>query len=135
MQGERGRALRSQLGTRHPESSPEAVEDAIQYACKSFLDEAEGLTAPGQVYTWIRTAAHRSLNREEDRRHREIAAELSEDEMEHLGLAEPTGPAEELIALEDDADLAMLVEKVSSSLTDRQREVLALYGRVSRAAR
>ena len=35
---------------------------------------------------------------------------------------------EELTGLEDDADLAVLVEKVSSSLTDRQRDIFALYG-------
>jgi DNA-binding CsgD family transcriptional regulator len=42
--------------------------------------------------------------------------------------ADAAGPVEELIALEDDADLTLLVEKVSSSLTDGQRDVLALYG-------
>jgi len=39
-----------------------------------------------------------------------------------------TGPAEELIALEDDADLEALGRMVSSSLSDRRRDVLALYG-------
>src|SRR4051794_12427917 len=44
----------------------------MKYACKSFLSEAEGITDPGQVYTWIRTAALRYLNREANRRRREI---------------------------------------------------------------
>jgi len=38
-----------------------------------------------------------------------------------------TGPADELIELEDDADLEMLAQKVASSLPDRRREVLGLY--------
>jgi RNA polymerase sigma factor (sigma-70 family) len=123
--GERGRALRAQLAARHPGSSADAVEEAIQYACKSFLDEAQGITAPGQVYAWVRTAAHRSLNREADRDHR--AVHLSEDELEELA-TEETSPVEELIELEDDADLEMLVAEVSASLSDRQRNVFALYG-------
>jgi hypothetical protein len=48
---------------------------------------------------------------------------------------EETGPVEELIGREDDADLAVLVEKVSSSLTDRQRDVFALYGAGTSARR
>ena len=38
------------------------------------------------------------------------------------------GPVEELIELEDDADLELLVSEVSSSLPERRRDVLALYG-------
>src|SRR6478735_2984818 len=64
IQGARGRALRTQLAGRYPDCSRDEIEEAIQYACKSFLDEADGISAPGQVYTWIRTAAHRSLGHE-----------------------------------------------------------------------
>lgn len=128
VRGARGRALRTQLAVRYPEASPDAVEEAIQYACKSFLDEAQGITAPGQVYSWIRTAALRSLGREAERHHRELAVDPVEGGLEGIGVAEDSGPAEELIALEDEADLSMLVQKVSSSLSDRRREVLALYG-------
>jgi len=39
-----------------------------------------------------------------------------------------TGPVEELVALEDDADLDTLVRVVATSLSDRRRDVLALYG-------
>jgi RNA polymerase sigma factor (sigma-70 family) len=127
VRGARGRALRVQLAARYPDCSADAIEEAIQYACKSFLDEAEGITAPGQVYAWIRTAAHRSLGREADLHHRELAVDPVEDGLGQIS-AEDAGPAEELIALEDDADLSMLVEEVASSLSDRRRDVLALYG-------
>jgi RNA polymerase sigma factor (sigma-70 family) len=127
VRGARGRALRVQLAARYPDCSPDAIEEAIQYACKSFLDEAEGISAPGQVYAWIRTAAHRSLGREADLHHRELMVDSVEDSLEEVSAEDP-GPVEELIALEDDADLSMLVEEVSSSLSDRRRDVLALYG-------
>ena len=127
VQGERGQALRAQLGARYPDCSGDTIDDAIQFACGCFLDEAEGITAPGQVYAWIRTTAFRTLSREADRHHREVAVDPVEDGLDRLA-AEETGPVEELIDLEDDADLAVLVEKVSSSLTDRQRDVFALYG-------
>ncbi|HXR31728.1 MAG TPA: sigma-70 family RNA polymerase sigma factor [Solirubrobacterales bacterium] len=125
--GERGGKLRTQLANRFPECSADQIEDALQYGCKSFLDEAQGVTGPGAIYKWIRTAAFRYLNREADRHRRELAVDLAEDEIATFAADEP-GPAEELIALEDDADLTMLVEEVSSSLSDRRRDVLALYG-------
>jgi RNA polymerase sigma factor (sigma-70 family) len=127
VRGARGRALRVQLAARYPDCSPDAIEEAIQYACKSFLDEAEGISAPGQVYAWIRTAALRSLGREADLHHRELMVDSVKDGLEEVSAEDP-GPVEELIALEDDADLSMLVEEVSSSLSDRRRDVLALYG-------
>jgi RNA polymerase sigma factor (sigma-70 family) len=127
IRGKRGEALRTQLATRYPDSPADAIEEAIQYACKSFLDEAEGITAPGQVYSWIRTAAHRSLGREADRHHRELAIDPVEQGLDQLAV-EDTSPAEELIALEDDIDLEMLVREVSSSLSERRRDVLALHG-------
>ena len=127
IRGKRGEALRAQLAARYPDSPADAIEEAIQYACKSFLDEAEGITAPGQVYAWIRTAALRSLGREADRSHREVAVDPIENGLDRMG-AEDAGPVEELIALEDDADLEMLVGEVAASLPDRKRDVLALYG-------
>lgn len=123
----RGEALRTQLAGRYPECSAEEIEEAIQYACKSFLDEAEDISAPGQVYAWIRTAAHRSLGREADRRHREVAVDPAEDGLDGIA-AEVASPVEELIELEDDADLELLVGEVSASLTERRRDVLALHG-------
>jgi RNA polymerase sigma factor (sigma-70 family) len=127
--GERGKALRAQLTSRYPDLSVDEIEDAIQYACKSFIDEAQGLLAPGQVYVWIRTAALRFLGREANRHHREVPVDprgypTSSSLPE---IATEGSPADELIELEDDADLEMLVEEVASSLSDRRRDVLALY--------
>jgi hypothetical protein len=34
------------LAARHPEASPDAVEEAIQYACQSFVSEADDITEP-----------------------------------------------------------------------------------------
>jgi RNA polymerase sigma factor (sigma-70 family) len=126
VRGERGRALRAQLASWHPECSAEEVADAIQTAYKRFLEHAEGISEPGQVYSWIRTTAHRVLQREDERHGREEARK-SVDGLAGLAAEEP-GPAEELISSEDDADLAKLVEEVYSSLPDRGRDILALYG-------
>ena len=126
VRGERGRALRVQLASWHPECSAEEVADAIQTACKRFLEHAEGISEPGQIYSWIRTTAHRVLQRE-DERHGHEEPRKSVDGLAGLAAEEP-GPAEELISSEDDADLAKLVEEVYSSLPDRGRDILALYG-------
>jgi RNA polymerase sigma factor (sigma-70 family) len=127
VRGKRGEALRAQLTARYPEIWVEEIEEAIQYACKSFLSEAEGISVPGQVYTWIRTAALRYLNREADRRRREIPSDPVAVEKGRV-VEDAAGPAEELIELEDDADLELLVGELSGSLSDRQRDVFALYG-------
>ena len=49
VRGERGGKLRTQLAGRFPECSTEQIEDAVQYACKSFLDEAEDISGPGTI--------------------------------------------------------------------------------------
>ena len=127
LRGERGQKLRTQLAGQHPESSAEQIEEAIQAACKRFVDKAEGISAPGQVYTWIRTTAHRVLGREAGYQAHERPVDPSEGALQALVSEEP-GPAEELIAHEDEVDLARLAEEVSSSLSERRRDVLALYG-------
>lgn len=126
--GERREALRVQLANRFPDLPADEIEDAIQYACKSFLDDAEEITAPGQIYAWLRTAAQRSLTKTRIRHDREIAVDPSRgDGLEEIAV-EDGGPAQELIELEDDADMEMLVREVASSLSERKRDVLALYG-------
>lgn len=127
LRGERGRMLRAQLGARHPERSAEEIEEAIQAACKRFVDKAEGISAPGQVYAWLRTTAHRLLNCEAGYAAHELPVDPTEGALQELAAKEP-GPEEELIALEDEADLARLAQEVSASLPERQRRVLALYG-------
>lgn len=129
VEGQRGQALRAQLAARHPESNADEIDDAVQAACACFLSEADGISAPGQVYAWIRTAAHRILIREAERCRREPAFDpVGGGELERVAGEEGLGPAEELICREDDGHLATLVQKVSSSLSDRRRDVLALYG-------
>lgn len=126
-EGERGRLLRAQLATRFPARSEDEVEDAVQSACRSFLAEAEGISEPGHVYAWIRTAAYHALLRELEHQGWERAVDPVE-----LGraesLAEEAGPVEELIALEDEADLEVLVREVADSLSERRRKILALWG-------
>jgi RNA polymerase sigma factor (sigma-70 family) len=127
VRGERARALEAQLASWHPECSAAEIEDAIQTACRRFLEHAEGISAPGQVYSWIRTTAHRELNRETARHARELMVEPSAVCLEEA-VSEDADPAEEMISNEDDVELATLVEEVNTSLPDRRREVLALYG-------
>jgi len=126
-EGERGRQLRAQLAARFPDRSEEEIEDAVQSACRSFLAEAEGISGPGRVYAWIRTAAYHALLRELEHQGWERAVDPVE-----LGraesLADETGPAEELIALENEAELGALVREVADSLSERRREILALWG-------
>jgi RNA polymerase sigma factor (sigma-70 family) len=127
VRGERGRALRAQLGICHRDCSADEIEDAIQTACERFMEHAEGISAPGQVYSWLRTTAHRLLNRDTERHVHEFQIGVGGVRLEGIP-AEEDGPEEELISGEDDADLAELVEEVYSSLPDRGCDILALYG-------
>jgi RNA polymerase sigma factor (sigma-70 family) len=126
VQGERGGKLRSQLAELHPDASKEEVEDAIQTACDRFVDKAEGISTPGQVYAWIRTTAHRVLNREDDHRQREFPVDPTGVSLQELAAEEPS-PEEETIEHEDEAELVTLVREVSASLPKRKRDILALY--------
>ncbi len=105
----------------------EKIEEAIQTACDLFVDKGEGISAPGQVYAWVRTTAHRRLTREEDQRIREPSVDPTHESLQEVAAEEP-GPAEEAIAHEDEAELVALVREVSDSLPERKREILALYG-------
>lgn len=126
-EGERGRRLRSQLAAQFPGRPEEQIEDAMQTACRAFLAEAEGISEPGRIYAWIRTAAHHALLRELEH----LGWERATDPVE-LGraesLVEEVDPAEELIALEDGTELEVLVREVADSLPERRRRVLALWG-------
>ncbi len=125
--GLRGETLRAQLAAKHPERTHEEIEDAIQTACKCFIDETDGITAPGQIYRWIRTVAHRALNRERELLTRQIPFDPSGDALDAIAADSPS-PEQLVIGREDEIDLAKLTETVTSTLPDRQRDVLALYG-------
>lgn len=125
--GLRGETLRAQLAAKHPERTREEIDDAIQTACECFLDETEGITAPGQVYRWIRTVAHRSLNRERQHLARQVPVDPSGNGLDAIAADVPT-PEQQVIDREDELDLAALAETVASALPDRQRDILALYG-------
>lgn len=125
--GLRGEILRRQLRARHPERTREEIEDAIQTACKCFIDETDGITAPGKVYKWIRMVAHRSLNRERNRLDRQIPVDPSGGGLESVAGNAPS-PEQEVIDREDEIDLAALTATVASALPERQRDVFALWG-------
>lgn len=96
----------------HPGRCADEVEDAIQTACKRFLDRAEGISTPGEVYAWLRTTAHRQLNRRDERSEREITVDPTlEGSLGEAVAADPT-PEEEVIADEDEADLVDLERRV-----------------------
>lgn len=92
--GERGGKLRSQLARLHRDAPMEKIEEAIQTACDLFVDKGEGISAPGQVYAWVRTTAHRRLTREEDQRIRELSVDPTHESLQEVAAEEP-GPAEE----------------------------------------
>jgi RNA polymerase sigma factor (sigma-70 family) len=127
IRGGRARALRAQLASRHPRRSAEEIEEAVQTACESFIAQGETISEPGALYAWIRTVAHRSLVREDEQREHEIVVDPIDGILKRTA-SEERGPAEELIALEDDTDLELLVREVASSLSGRRREILALWG-------
>ena len=83
--GASGRDLRAQLITRHPECSPDEIEDAVQAACRCFLDEAESISEPNQVHVWLRTAAHRILGHESERQRREVVTDPAAGGLESIG--------------------------------------------------
>ncbi len=127
IRGERARALRAQLASSHPRQSAEQIEEAVQAACEDFVAQGETLSEPGALYAWVRTVAHRKLAREDEHGQHELPVDPTEGTLERAASEEP-GPAEELISLEDDMDLELLVREVSSSLSGRRREILALWG-------
>ncbi len=124
----RTRMLKHQLATWHPKASPEEIEDAIQTSCKRFLEHAQGISRPGQVYTWLRTTASRILTREAELRHRLVGTNPVVGGGVSMIPDDEADPAKSLIGLEDDADLELLVREVSDALPERDQHVLALHG-------
>jgi DNA-directed RNA polymerase specialized sigma24 family protein len=126
LKGGRGRALRAQLAARHPERSAEDIEEAVQAAAADFLAEGAAISDPGAAYAWIRTTAHRILSHEADRRRREVAVDPMAGGLEHPTPVEDD-PAGELMAGEDESDLAEVVRELAASFSPRRREVFARW--------
>jgi DNA-directed RNA polymerase specialized sigma24 family protein len=124
--GGRGRALRAQLASRHPERPAEDIEEAVQAAAADFLAEGQAITDPGAAYAWLRTTAQRILSHEADRRRREVAVDPMAGGLERPAPVEEE-PAVELVAGEDKSDLAELVRELAASFSPRQRTVFALW--------
>ncbi|MBS1885664.1 MAG: sigma-70 family RNA polymerase sigma factor [Actinobacteria bacterium] len=121
-----GNLLRSQLSRRFSGLPEEEIEEAVQTACRRFLDRAPDVSDPAAVHAYLHRSAYNLLVDELARRARTVVIDPTADVVEETASADP-GPAEELIALEDEAELRMLVEEVAASLTDRQRDVFSLW--------
>jgi DNA-directed RNA polymerase specialized sigma24 family protein len=126
-EGGRGRALRAQMAERFPRRPEEDIEDAVQTACRCFLDEADGITEPGSAYAWIRTAAYRAMLRELRSQSGRVSFHANGGEAGGTVVDDGPGPVEELIDLEDTADMEVLVREVASSLSDQRRQILAFW--------
>src|SRR4029077_988206 len=107
--------------------SGEEVEDAVQTACRCFLDGADGIEDPGSAYAWIRTVAYRSMVHEYRARGRSLPLDPIEGGPGGTAVDDRPGPVEELIDLEDTAELEILVREVASSLSDQRRRILVLW--------
>jgi RNA polymerase sigma factor (sigma-70 family) len=123
----RGRALRAQLAEGFPHRPDDEIEDAVQTACRCFLDEADGITDPGSAYAWIRTTAYRSMIHELRSQDRGVPLDLTDGEVGGTVVDDGPGPVEELMGLEDTEELEVLVREVASSLSDKRRQILALW--------
>jgi RNA polymerase sigma factor (sigma-70 family) len=123
---EQGNLLRSQLSRRFSGLPEEEIEEAVQAACRRFLDRAPDVSDPAAVHAYLHTSAYHLLVDELARRKRMIVIDPTAGVVEEAASEDP-GPAEELIALEDEAELGMLVEEVAGSLNDRQRDVFSLW--------
>lgn len=126
-EGHRGRRLRSQLKERFPRHSEDEIEDAVQTACRCFLDAADEIDDPGSAYAWIRTVAFRSLSHEYRTRGRLVPLQSAEGEPGGAVIDERPGPVEELVDLEDTAELEILVREIASSLSDQRRQIFTLW--------
>ncbi len=100
----------------------------MQTACQKFLGNADaaGFTEPARAYSWLRTAAYREMVHELEGQTRTIAADPTGSLLEGEASGQP-GPVAELIEIEEKAELEILVEEVSSKLSDSRRRVFALW--------
>jgi DNA-directed RNA polymerase specialized sigma24 family protein len=66
--------MRSQLAGWHPRATREQVDDAFQEACLRAVERCRAVSQ-GEVFTWLRTTAHRQLLNMERRARREVLVE------------------------------------------------------------
>jgi DNA-directed RNA polymerase specialized sigma24 family protein len=129
MSSDRGARLRAQLAEKHHERTLDDIDDAIQTACRCYIDERPtGVDAVATLYAWLRTVADRVLHRERERLERQVPVNPASPKLTGV-LSDAPSPEEQAIKGEDRHDLTALVAEVASRLhDDRQRDVLALYG-------
>jgi len=115
--------LASQLAGPHPDSSTEEIDEAIQAACKAFLDEPHSVDAVGEAYAWIRTAAHRILIREHERLDRLVPLDPAGEDP---GIS-VSASAPDAATIDHAIDIERLTARLVESLSESKLEVLALY--------
>ncbi len=128
--GEPGATLRSQVAAWRPGATDEQVEEAVQQACLLATRSCRG-QSEAEVFAWLRTTARRELARSQQRGRREVPFET--DALSLLPSAgQAPAPEDELIDLQDDAELERVARAVLERLSERQREIVALHVRGSK---
>jgi DNA-directed RNA polymerase specialized sigma24 family protein len=102
----------------------EVVEEAFERVCMVALTRGQVAT-PAAVYTFVRTSTEREAPRLLKKQEREQCG-LDEDELTRLARGEDD-PETKLLEVERQAELVELYRGLVKTLSDRQREVLALY--------
>lgn len=127
--GERGAMLRSQVVSWNPGVSRDEVDEALQEACLLAGRSCRGQTE-GEVYTWLRTTAHRELvhmrRRSRSRLQRELLADVTTLEFQRA-VSDERRPEDVLIDREDRAELERVTHSVLARLSERQRQIVVLY--------
>lgn len=100
------------------------IEEAFERVCIVALTRGQVAT-PAAVYTFVRTSTEREAPRLLKKQQRE-QSDLDEDELTRLARGED-GPEARLLEVERQAELVELYRGLVKILSDRQREVLALY--------
>jgi RNA polymerase sigma factor (sigma-70 family) len=128
--GQLGGKLRSQVASWHPGVSRDEVDEAFQEACLTAHRSCRGQTE-GEVFTWLRTTTHRELahmeRRARTRSRREMPTDVAAVDFQ-LAVAGQR-PEDLLIAREDNEEIGRVTQAVLARLSERQRQIVALYGR------
>lgn len=122
-----GQQLRAQLAVRNPDCALDQIEDGLQAACDRFLRGYCRGTSDDEIFTWLRTTAHRWIGHQ--RRDRRLEVLVDPAAGGPLDQAVESAPDSELIRQEVEHDRGQLVQAIVAELSDRQRLVLALHVR------